>query len=242
MSNSIQTPNAMPIGSKWIEPDILPLVEALNNLGNVRTFSSCQGHLNKDKIKHPYIAFEADLCQVIALRKKLFKNQDTYYPWQIRSFERPCMGISYVLEIDLNWWIKKNTFWFHYLPILQSWCFKKWNFNYQKLVNDFENITQKVLEIKPMISNKVQGEPWIVEKIKNPTFYIKVTSENPYEISWRALCDMLCVDPMTVQIESHWDAKEHYQFFAFKGISLCQKDLVLNWLKAFDVEINIKDF
>lgn len=32
-----------------IEPKILPLVNAINNLGIVKTFSSCEGHYNKEE-------------------------------------------------------------------------------------------------------------------------------------------------------------------------------------------------
>lgn len=54
-----------------IDEQILPLVEAMNDLGWIQTLSSCQGHKDSEDFRHPYVAFFVDARHVSDLAKIL---------------------------------------------------------------------------------------------------------------------------------------------------------------------------
>lgn len=64
-----------------IEPDIEPLVNALNTVADIKTLASCRGHLH-GRIHAPYVYFKAPLSVAIALHKHL-KLRDT--TWEIHA-------------------------------------------------------------------------------------------------------------------------------------------------------------
>lgn len=96
-----------------IEPGLRPLVIAMNNMGNLKTIGSCEGHWKLFRPWLPYVYFECDVSFAESLSSTLFQygavTETLNYEWQLVGMVHPERGLCFHLSMQRQWFSRTKV-------------------------------------------------------------------------------------------------------------------------------------